>query len=201
MNTDLLRLSVATLADRWWMPVVRGVVAILFGVVALFMPGISLLALVVLWGAYALVDGVVNVAHAFKRARGGTSWGWLLFEGLVSVAAGVVTFLWPGITALALLVVIAVWAVITGVAEIAAAIRLRKQITDEWLLGLSGALSIAFGVILLLRPQAGAVALVWLIGAYAIAFGALLIGLGMRLYRWHRGAERQLPTGGVPTPV
>lgn len=189
----------ATLANRWWALVVRGLAAIAFGILALAVPAAGLLALVVVWGAYALVDGVFNVVLAHRAGRAGWSWGWLLFEGLMSILAGVVTFAWPGITLVVLLALIAVWGVITGVAEIAAAIALRREIEHEWLLAASGVLSIAFGVLLMAYPAAGAVAIVWLVGVYAIVFGGLLCGLGMRLRRWARTHEGVMPTGGVPT--
>lgn len=193
--------SVAQLADRWWMPVIRGVAAVLFGVLTFAMPQVSLYALVILWGAYAIVDGVFNVTAAIRGARAGRSWGWLLFEGIVSVGAGLVAFAWPGITALALLMVIAVWGVLTGIAAIAAAVRLRKVIRGEWLLGVSGALSIAFGVLLVLVPSAGALAVLWMIGGYAIVAGVLLIGLGVRLRSWGSGSGRVMPSSGAPARV
>lgn len=186
MNTDYLSTNVSALAERWWVLEVRGVAAILFGILAIVAPGTSLLALVILWGAYALVDGVSNLMLAVRRSGAGQSWGWLLFEGIVSLAAGVFTFAWPGMTGLVLLMVIAIWAVLTGFAKIATAIRLRSQISGEWMLGASGALAILFGVFLFLSPGAGALALVWVIGGYAIVIGALLIGLGLRLHRWGR---------------
>jgi len=189
----------SALAERWWTFVIRGVAAVLFGIVAIAVPGSSLRALVILWGAYAIVDGVFALMLAAQRGRSGLSWGWLLFEGIVGIGAGVATFFWPTITALVLLTVIAVWAVLTGIAEIATAIQLRRLITGEWLLATSGVLSIAFGILLLLRPGAGALALVWLIGAYAIVFGVLLIGLGLRLNQWRRAGERPIPTSGAPT--
>jgi uncharacterized membrane protein HdeD (DUF308 family) len=145
------------------------------------MPGITLTALVLLYGAFALVDGVFAVAAALFGRRRGMPWWAMLVEGLFGIAIGILTFAWPGITALALLYLIAAWAVITGVFEIAAAIRLRQEIQGEWLLALSGALSVLFGVVLVLYPGAGALAVVWLIGAYAIAFGVLLLVLGFRL--------------------
>lgn len=203
MKSDFLASpNVSTLAARWWVLVVRGVAAILFGILAIVMPGISLFLLIILWGAYALVDGVLNLILAARRARAGRSWGWLLFEGIVSVGAGVVTFAWPGITGLVLLFVIAVWAVLTGIARIVAAIGLRRQISGEWLLATSGVVSIAFGVLLMLYPASGALALVWMIGAYAIVFGVLLIGLGLRLNHWRRRAgEGPIPAAsGTPTP-
>jgi uncharacterized membrane protein HdeD (DUF308 family) len=186
------------LAARWWTVTIRGIAAILFGVALLVSPRIGLLTLVILWGAYAFADGIFNLVLA---ARGAQNWGWLLFEGVVSILAGVVAFLWPAITALALLAVIAVWAIITGIAEIAAAIRLRKHIQGEWVLASSGVLSIAFGILMLLFPGAGALGLVWAIGVYAILFGGLLVGLSLRLHEWQRTSARPLPTGGTPTPA
>jgi uncharacterized membrane protein HdeD (DUF308 family) len=187
------------LAERWWAVLLRGIAAILFGVLAIAVPGASLLALVILWGAYALADGVLALVQAARSGRAGGRWGWFLFEGLVSIAAGVLAFVWPGITALALLLVIAAWAILTGLSEIVAAARLRRHIQGEWLLALSGVLSISFGVLLLVRPQAGALAVVWLIGSYAVLFGVLLVALSLRLHRWHRAAERPVPRPGAPS--
>jgi uncharacterized membrane protein HdeD (DUF308 family) len=193
--------SVGQLADRWWMLVIRGAAAVLFGVLTFAMPQVSLLSLVLLWGAYAVIDGAFNMMAAIRGARAGRHWGWLLFEGIVSIGAGVVAFAWPGITALALLMVIAVWGVLTGAAAIAAAVRLRKVIQGEWLLALSGALSIAFGVLLVAVPSAGALALLWMIGAYAVVAGLLLIGVGVRLRSWRHGRGRAIPSGGMPMGV
>jgi uncharacterized membrane protein HdeD (DUF308 family) len=179
------------------MLVVRGLFAVLFGILAVFWPGITLLALVTLWGAYALVDGVFAVALAVRAGRAGRRWGWLLFEGLVGIGAAAVTFISPGITALALLTLIAVWAVVTGVAEIAAAIALRREIRGEWLLALSGVVSIAFGVLMLIFPQGGALAVVSILAAYSMLFGALLIALGFRLHGSAKSAARTPPTGGT----
>ena len=176
-----------TLARNWWALVLRGVVAILFGVLTFVMPVVSLAALILLFGAYAIVDGIFNLVAAFM-GRSDQPWWQLALEGIVSIAAGVVTFAMPGVTALVLLWIIGGWAVVTGVLEIAAAIRLRKQITNEWWLVLGGIASVVFGVILFVAPVAGALAVVLWIGAYAIFFGALLVGLGLRLRR-HRGAE------------
>jgi uncharacterized membrane protein HdeD (DUF308 family) len=164
----------------WWTIALRGVVAILFGVIAFAWPGVTLGALVLLFGAYAFVDGLSGVILGIKDYGEKERWWATLLGGIISIGAGIVTFLMPGITALALLTVIAIWAVLRGVADIVAAVRLRKVIRGEWLLGLAGALSIAFGVLLLLRPGAGALALIWWIGAYAIAMGVTLIALGFR---------------------
>lgn len=190
------------LAERWWALVIRGIAALLFGVLAVVAPGISLLVLVTVWGAYALVDGVFSLVLAARGTRAGWSSGWLIFEGIAGVIAGVLTFVWPGITAMVLLVVIAVWAVFTGLAEVASAIHLRRHIRGEWLLGATGILSIVFGVVLLVWPGAGALALLWMIGAYAFVFGGLLIGLGLRLRGEARRGEREHPTGGgLPSPA
>ncbi|HEX5962620.1 MAG TPA: HdeD family acid-resistance protein [Gemmatimonadales bacterium] len=172
--------DVDSLARNWWVVLIRGLIGILFGLVTFFAPAISLAALVIVFGAYAFADGVFAIISAVRR-RGTDRWWLLLLEGVVGIAAGVVTLLWPGITALALLYLIAAWALVTGALEIAAAIRLRKAITGEWLLALSGVVSIALGVMLALFPGPGALALVIWIGAYAFVFGALLIGLSFRL--------------------
>jgi uncharacterized membrane protein HdeD (DUF308 family) len=204
MMPESENVNVGQLAERWWTLVLRGVAAILFGALTFALPQISLLVLVMLWAAYTLVDGVLNLILAARGARAGRRWGWLMFEGIVSIATGVLAIVWPDITAVALLVVIAAWAIVTGVAEIAVAIRLRRQLHGEWLLVVSGILSIAFGVLLVAYPGAGLLAMLWMVGAYAIVFGGLLIMLGWRLHGWHRGGSEQHPgtpgtPGGLPT--
>lgn len=196
-GVDFAGPNVASLARRWWVPVVRGVAAILFGFIALFWPQIGLLTLVMLWGAYAFVDGVFNLAHAARAGRVGQRWGWFVFEGIVSIAAASVAFFYPGLTAFVLLLTVAAWSVVTGIAAVAAAVRLRKQVEGEWLLAASGAISIAFGVLLVMFPGAGTLALVWMIGIYSIVFGGLLIALGIRLRRWQEGTARPVPVGGA----
>jgi uncharacterized membrane protein HdeD (DUF308 family) len=172
----------------WWVVALRGVLAVLFGLVALVWPNITIIVLVALFGAYVLVDGVIALGTAiFGGAQAARRRGWLIFEAVTGIAAGVITFIWPDITALALLMVIAAWALITGVVEILAAIRLRRELEGEWLLAVSGVASIVFGLLLAIRPSAGAVAVVWLIGAYAILFGAVLVALGLRLRKLHHG--------------
>jgi len=170
-----------TLAQNWWALVLRGVCAILFGVGAFVWPGITLAVLILLYGAYALVEGVLEVAWALMgRKAGAFPWG-VLLAGLAGVAVGIVTFVSPGITALALLYVIAAWAIVRGVFEIIAAISLRKELDNEWLLALSGLLSVALGVFLIMAPGAGALALLWWIGGFAIIAGILMVMLGLRL--------------------
>ena len=139
---------VIVLARNWWALVLRGLFAVLFGIMALAWPGITLGALVLLYGAYALADGVFAIAAVMAGRTGGRPWWSLLVEGLVGIAVGIMTFAWPGITALVLLYLIAAWAVVTGIFEIVAAIRLREEIRGEWLLALSGILSILFGLAL-----------------------------------------------------
>ena len=181
--------DVKSLAENWWAIALRGVAAIIFGVLTFVLPALSLFALILMFGAYAIVEGVFNIiAAARSRSGEGPRW-WLLLEGLVSIAAGIVTFAWPGLTALVLVYVIAAWAMVTGVLEIIAAVRVRKQITGEVWWILSGILSVVFGVLLMIAPGAGALALVLWIGAYAVIFGALLVGLAFRLRRW-RAAEQ-----------
>ena len=174
-------------AAYWWLFVVRGVIAIIFGIVALVWPSITVLALVTLFGAYVIVDGFFSVVHAL-RGEGRVRWA-LLVWGLISVAAGIVVLIWPAITAMVLVYVIAIWAIVTGVVEIAAAVAFRKEITNEWALALGGVLSVAVGAFMLVAPGSGAVALVWLIGAYAIALGIVLIGAGLQLRRLGSAAE------------
>jgi uncharacterized membrane protein HdeD (DUF308 family) len=173
---------VESLARNWWLLMLRGIASVVFGVLAFVWPGITLFALVLLYGAYALVDGVLAIAAAIK-GRGRAPTGWLVLVGVLGIAAGIVTFLWPAITAFALLVLIGVWSILHGILEVVGAIRLRHEIRGEALLILGGILSIAFGVIVLLQPGAGALALVWLIGAYAIVFGGLFVALSLRLRR------------------
>jgi uncharacterized membrane protein HdeD (DUF308 family) len=182
--------DVDTLSRNWWAVLLRGIAGILFGIITFLAPGISLTTLVLFFGAYAFADGVLAIASAIMRRGTTDRWWVVLLEGLAGVAAGVVTLFFPGITALVLLYIIAAWALVTGVLEIVAAIRLRKAITGEWLLALSGIASIALGVLLVLAPGAGALALVLWIGAYALVFGALLVALGLRL----RSYGKQHPT-------
>jgi uncharacterized membrane protein HdeD (DUF308 family) len=180
---------VNTLAQNWWTLVLRGVAAVIFGILAYVWPGITFTVLVLFFGAYALWDGVFALIAAF-RTQAERRWP-LVLEGLVGIAAGVLTFIWPGAATLALLLIIGAWAFVTGIFEIVAAIRLREEIEGEWLLLISGLLSVLFGIALAIWPAAGLVAVTWLIGAYSIVFGILLIVLGFRLRNW--GKQRLVP--------
>lgn len=169
------------LVSNWDMFLVRGILAILFGIATLLMPGITLIVLVSLFGAYALVDGIILSIVAIKDRKLNSDWWLMLITGLVSIAAGVVTFAWPEITTVSLFYVIVAWAIVTGISEVIYAIRFRKEIEGEWLLVLDGILSVAFGILLIAQPVAGALAVLWMIGVYAIAYGALLVVLAFRL--------------------
>ncbi len=154
----------------------RGAIAILFGLAALLRPGIALEALILLFGAYALVDGVFSIVGVFGGTRSGTPRWLLLIEGVASILAGLIAFFLPGLTAILLLYLIAAWAIVTGISEIVMAIRLRKEIAGEWALIVGGAFSVLFGVILaVVGPVVGLISLLWLIGFYAVAFGILML--------------------------
>ncbi len=181
-----------TLTRYWWTVVLRGVAAVVFGLMALIWPGITVIVLVALFGAYALVDGIIGLGTAVFGGPERGRRGWLVVEGIAGGLAGIFTFAWPGITALVLLWLIAAWALVTGVLEIVAAVRLRREIQGEWLLALSGVLSVLFGFLLAVWPAAGALGVVFVIGIYAIVFGVALVGLGLRLRRLRRD------TGTVP---
>lgn len=186
------------LVTNWWSLVIRGVAAILFGILTFVWPAITLTALVFLFAGYALIDGVVNIAGMLKAVHAHDRWGILLLEGIVGIVAAAVTVLWPAITALALVYVIAAWALVTGVFEVAAAVRLRKHISGEWLLALGGIASLIFGVLLMIAPLAGALVIALWVGAYALVFGVLLVALGFRL----RGRGKALAAGpSVTAPV
>jgi uncharacterized membrane protein HdeD (DUF308 family) len=170
-----------TLARNWWAIVLRGVFAVLFGLGAFLWPGITLVVLVVLYGAYLFADGILAVAWALMGRRAGAfPWG-VFLAGLASIIAGVLTFLMPGLTALVLLYLIAAWAIVRGIFEIIAAFHLRRELTNEWLLALNGVLSVLFGILLIAAPGAGALTVLWIIGTFAIIVGVVMIMLGFRL--------------------
>jgi uncharacterized membrane protein HdeD (DUF308 family) len=158
--------------------IIRGVVGVVVGILAFAWPGVTIAVVVAIFGVYAIIDGVTNLILGFSRNH--RSW-WHVLQGVTGIAAGVLAFLWPGVTALALIWFIGAWAIVTGVFEIAAAVRLRKVIRGEWLLGLSGVMSVVFGILLFAFPGAGAVGIAWILGVYAAAAGLVLIALGIRL--------------------
>jgi len=168
------------LAKNWWLMTLRGVCAVLFGVLALTWPHITLAALVLLFGVYAMADGLISLYAAIRGDTPVSRW-WLALVGALGVGAGLAAFFMPGATALVLLYLIAAWAILVGALEIIGAIRLRKEINDEWMLILSGLLAVAFGAILFMRPAAGALAITLLIGAFAIVLGVMMIMFSLRL--------------------
>jgi uncharacterized membrane protein HdeD (DUF308 family) len=170
-----------SLTRNWWTFLVRGLIAIVFGVLALVWPEQAKLALVLVFGAYLLVDGVISVGAGIAFHDYFKRWWALVLEGLTGIAIGVLTFLWPNLTALALLYFIAAWAIITGIYEIVAAIELRHVIAGEWAMVLSGLLSVLFGALLIVFPGSGAVSLAWLFGVYAMIFGGSLVVLAFHL--------------------
>jgi uncharacterized membrane protein HdeD (DUF308 family) len=183
---------VIVMARLWWAFILRGILAIVFGVVALLVPQIALVAIVALFGAWALIEGVTQIIAAWRMRTDGGYWWVGLLEGIVSVAVGIlVLIVSPVITAIAIVYLIGAWSIVTGALEIWFAIRLREQIRGELLLGLAGLLSILFGLYLVIFPGAGLLGLLWLVGAFAVAFGATLFLLGMRLRRIHEQAKRQ----------
>jgi uncharacterized membrane protein HdeD (DUF308 family) len=176
---DELANAIGELPRHWWVVGLRGLAAIVFGILALVWPGITLAVLILFFGAYAIVDGCLALYVAW-RSRGKNVWAPLL-EGILGIVAGLVAFFWPGITALVLLFVIAAWAILTGGMEVIAAIRVRHVITNEWALIFAGVLSVIFGILLAVQPAAGVLALVWLIGLYAVIFGIAMLVLAWRL--------------------
>lgn len=174
-------LVVGQLARNWWVFALQGALAVLFGLLALVQPGIALDALVLLFAIWALVNGILAVIYSVGAAEAHEPWWPFVLTGILGIAAGLVTLRWPGITALTLLFVIAYWSIFTGIIQIVAAIRLRREVKGEVWLILGGIASVVFGVLLVLFPGSGALAVVWLIGIYAILFGGTLLMLGFRL--------------------
>ena len=169
------------LSKNWWVFLVRGLAALLFGILAFAWPGLTLASLVLIFGAWALVSGLFAIFGAFSARKAHRDWWVLLLQGLLGVAAGLLTFWAPGITAMALLWYIAFWSIFTGIMEILTAVRLRKEIRGEGWIMLAGAASVVFGLLLLVYPGAGALALVTLIAAYAIVFGVILVIAAFKL--------------------
>jgi uncharacterized membrane protein HdeD (DUF308 family) len=183
--------SLAAILERtWWVLLLRAFVAIPFGLLAWLYHGISLASLVLLFGAFALADGILGVWSAFAGLKTHEDWWVLLLWGLVGIGIGDLTFFAPDINAVALVFYIAIWVIATGILEIVAAIRLRKDIEGEWLLALAGIVSVAFGILLVLQPRADALALLWLIATYAVIFGILLLILAFKARSFTRKVAR-----------
>lgn len=180
------------LGKNWWVLTVRGVAAVVFGILAFRWPGETILILITLFGAYAFVGGIFSLVAALRAAERHAHWVALLAEGILGVLVGVIAFFHPGSVALAFILLIAFWAIVTGALEIFAAFRLRRELEGEFLLGISGLASVVFGVLLLIvRPNQSLVALVWILGIYAMIFGILMIGLSLRLRSWqHDGGGK-----------
>jgi uncharacterized membrane protein HdeD (DUF308 family) len=183
------------LARNWWALLIRGIAAVIFGLLAFFWPGATWVAVGILFGAYAFVDGVFAIVSAVRAAQAHERWWPFVLEGIVGLVIAAITFYDVGITIIALYFTIAAWAFITGILELVAAVQLRKAIQNEILLIIGGIASILFAVLMIWRPIAGAVAVIWLIGAYAIIFGITMIALSLRL-RSH--AEPAAAAGAAP---
>jgi uncharacterized membrane protein HdeD (DUF308 family) len=179
-GTVLMRPMLDGLARNWWLILLRGICAIIFGLLAIAWPGLSLFTLIILYGVFALFDGGLAIGAAIMGDTPAPRW-WLALVGVLGIAAGAVTLAWPGITGLVLLFFIAGWAIASGVFEIIGAIRLRKEINDEWLLIASGVISVLFGILILAFPGAGALSLAFVIGIFALVYGFLLVGFAMKL--------------------
>jgi uncharacterized membrane protein HdeD (DUF308 family) len=171
------------LLRNWWIPVVRGILGIIFGILVFAFPDTAVTLFVYMFGAYMLVDGIVALGFAFDVRRGR---GWMILSGIASIAAGILTFIYPSATAMALVYIVAAWAIVTGIFELVAAIEWRQILPDAWMLGLGGVISIILGVLLFSSPSAGLLAWAWLIGSYAIAYGVLYVVTGIRLKSFQR---------------
>ena len=181
-----VREAIHEITGNWWALALRAIVAIVIGIFALARPNITLLALITLFGVYAMADGLFAVVAALRGVRTNDKWGWMLIEGIVGVAIGVYVLLNPGIGALALTWLVAAWALVTGLLEIFAGVRVRHIVSGEWLLFLAGALSVVLAIIIFANPGIGMALLVAWVGAYAIISGIVLLGVAFRVRRWSR---------------
>ena len=181
----------ALLAQNWWAVALRGVFAILFGLIALFVPTATILSLVLFFSAYMLVDGLFAIVAAVRAPNRHERWGLLVLEGVADIATGVLAFLWPGLTAVAFVLILAVRSIANGILMVVAAFKLDRAYGRGWLV-LSGILSVLFGIALVVAPIVGAVVLTWWLGAYAVAFGAVLLVLAFKL-RGRRDATAAIP--------
>jgi uncharacterized membrane protein HdeD (DUF308 family) len=182
----LYELMIAVLRRNWWAIAVRGVLAILFGLIALLLPGVTMLSLVLVFAAYAFADGVFAIVGAVRAAEAHERWGVLVFEGLANIAAAVVFVAWPSMTVVVFVLVLGVWAIVTGILELAAGIKLNFIDGRGWLV-FGGILSMLFGVLLIVAPMVGAVVLTWWLGAYALVFGVALVVFAVKLRGGHAG--------------
>ncbi|MEA2720680.1 MAG: hypothetical protein QOJ39_2544 [Candidatus Eremiobacteraeota bacterium] len=176
---------IARLSNHWWLFLIRGILAIMLGILMPLFPGAAIYTLAILFGAYAFVDGIVAIVAAVRSNHADGNWIWLLVEGVLGIGVGVITFFYPGITALWLVYLFAAWALLTGILAIATAIRVRQAVANELLTILIGVISIVAGIVIFFVPVAGVVAIAWTIGVYAFLAGIFLIGLAMRLKRIH----------------
>jgi uncharacterized membrane protein HdeD (DUF308 family) len=172
---------IETLKRHWWVPVIRGIAAIVFGIIAFVYPGLTIATLVLFFGAWVLIDGIFRIVGAIGHRASDPDWGWQLVIGILGIVVGLLTFHAPQITALALVIYIAAWALMIGASEIAIAVKMRREIKGEWFLILMGLASIVFAVLLLWNPIAGAAAVIWLIAWYAVVMAVLAIFFGFRL--------------------
>lgn len=186
---------VGILAKNWWVFLIRGFAAILFGAAVFIFPGAALSAIVALIAAYFLVDGVFTVIYAVQH-RTQPRWWISLLEGFIGIIAGIAAFIYPGMTVFVLLYIVAFWAMLTGLMEIIFAIQMRREISNEWWMILSGILSIVFGALLIIFPGTGILSLLWLVGAYAFIFGAFMIILAFRLKGMRPGTGERVPSAG-----
>ena len=177
------------LSRHWWVLLLRGLLAIAFGLFTWSQPGISLATLIMLFGAFAMADGIFGVWSAFTGRDHHEHWWVLLFEGLIGMGAGLIALFAPAAATLALLFIVATWAIVRGVLQIIVAIRLRKEIEGEWLLVLGGLVSVVFGGFLITHPEAGVLGLLWLIGFYAVSAGLLLVALSLRVRNFDQRLE------------
>lgn len=169
---------------NWWIMALRGLFAVIFGLIALVAPGIALLAFIYVFAAYALIDGGIAIITAIQERELLDRWGWVLFEGILSILAGIIAFANPSLTAVVLLYIIAAWAIVTGIMEIVTAFVIREFVSREWILALAGIASVAFGIILFISPGAGILSILWLVGIYGIVFGLLFIVRAFQLRSW-----------------
>ena len=182
----------ALLAQNWWAFALRGVLGIIFGVIAFLLPGVTMLSLVLVFSAYALVDGVFAIIAAVRAMRQHERWGFLLLEGIVNIIAAAIAFLWPGITVVSFVFLVGTWAILSGGLMLSAALRLQLD-HGRWWLALGGLVSVIYGVLLIAAPFTGAFVLTWWLGAYAIVFGFALIAVAIKLLARQREQPRSTP--------